>query len=115
MTLKNSISDGAEVMPASISARILKKHSEKGLADLAPHNIQWRILSGKSRYPEHLPFLSSAAAIFRVSSLFSILDALFYHVKRIITYICYQLIEIWHLHIRCFTSPFSHYFSVVHL
>lgn len=74
-------------MPASISARILKKQSEKGLADLAPHDIQWRILSGKSRYPEHLPFLSSAAAIFRVSSLFSILDALLYHVTYTIHHI----------------------------
>ncbi|KAE8658442.1 hypothetical protein F3Y22_tig00116971pilonHSYRG00486 [Hibiscus syriacus] len=27
--------------------------------------VEWRILSGKSRYPEHLPLLSSAAAIFR--------------------------------------------------
>jgi hypothetical protein len=31
------------------------------------NDIQWRILSGKSRYPEHLPLLSRAAAIFRVS------------------------------------------------
>jgi hypothetical protein len=31
------------------------------------NDIQWRILSGKSRYAEHLPLLSRAAAIFRVS------------------------------------------------
>ncbi|XP_062086323.1 uncharacterized protein LOC133792432 [Humulus lupulus] len=33
--------------------------------DGAEDDIQWRILSGKSRYPGHLPFLSRSAAIFR--------------------------------------------------
>jgi hypothetical protein len=67
VTLKNFVSNGAEVIPASVSAAISKKHNKKGLVDVSPIDIQWRILSGKSRYPEHLPLLSRAAAIFRVS------------------------------------------------
>lgn len=74
MTLKNFVSNGAEGIPASVSAVISKKHIEKGLGDVAPSDIQWRIFNGKSRYPEHLPFLSRAAAIFRVSFLLSVFD-----------------------------------------
>lgn len=64
---------GAEVIPPSVSAAITKKHVEKGLANGDANDIQWRILSGKSRYAEHLPLLSKAAAIFRVCSFLSLL------------------------------------------
>ena len=68
VTLQNSVSNGAEVIRASLADIINRKHEEKGLCIGAGMNdIQWQILSGKSRYPEHLPLLSRAAAIFRVS------------------------------------------------
>ncbi|KAH1216672.1 Increased DNA methylation 1 [Glycine max] len=64
--LQNSVSAGAEIIPASFSELIIRKHEDKGLCTYgAMNDIQWRILSGKSRYPEHLPLLSRAAAIFR--------------------------------------------------
>ncbi|KAE8719089.1 arginine biosynthesis bifunctional protein ArgJ [Hibiscus syriacus] len=45
---------------------IRKKNLERELCiDGSEDCVEWRILSGKSRYPEHLPLLSSAAAIFR--------------------------------------------------
>lgn len=66
MALQNSVSIGAEIVPTSSSCMILRKHADKGLlVDGAADDIQWRILSGKSRYPDHLRFLSRSAAIFR--------------------------------------------------
>ncbi|KAL9318272.1 hypothetical protein ACSQ67_014789 [Phaseolus vulgaris] len=41
------------------------KFDERTVIICDQDDIQWRILSGKSRYPEHLPLLSRAAAIFR--------------------------------------------------
>lgn len=68
MALQNSVSAGADIIPAFLSELLTRKHVEKGLCTYGITNdIQWRILSGKSRYPEHLPLLSRAAAIFRVS------------------------------------------------
>ncbi|XP_071907828.1 uncharacterized protein [Coffea arabica] len=63
--LQNFVLNGAEAVPSSVFAKINKKHEEKGLATVTANDVQWRILSGKSRYPEHLPLLSRAAAIFR--------------------------------------------------
>lgn len=64
--LQSSVSTGAQLIPTSLSDIISRKHKEKGLfIDGVANCIQWRILSGKSRYPEHLPLLSRAAAIFR--------------------------------------------------
>ncbi|XP_019428220.1 PREDICTED: uncharacterized protein LOC109336216 isoform X2 [Lupinus angustifolius] len=66
VALQNSVSAGADIIPTSLSELIIKKHEERGLCSYEGMNgIQWRILSGKSRYPEHLPLLSRAAAIFR--------------------------------------------------
>ncbi|KAF4385340.1 hypothetical protein G4B88_026623 [Cannabis sativa] len=66
IALQNLVSLGPKTVPASLSHVIFKKHADKGLfIDGAEDDIQWRILSGKSRYPEHLPFLSRSAAIFR--------------------------------------------------
>ncbi|CAL0299621.1 unnamed protein product [Lupinus luteus] len=66
VALQNSVSAGADIIPTSLSELIIKKHEERGLCTYEGMNgIQWRILSGKSRYPEHLPLLSRAAAIFR--------------------------------------------------
>ncbi|GAV62693.1 PHD domain-containing protein [Cephalotus follicularis] len=66
MCLQNSVSNGAQIIEASLLNTLQRKHGEKGLfIDVAANNVQWRILSGKSRFPEHLPLLSRAAAIFR--------------------------------------------------
>lgn len=68
MALHNLVSFGAEMVPASVSYTIIRKHADQGLfMGAADDDVQWRILSGKSRYAEHLPFLSRSAAIFRVS------------------------------------------------
>ncbi|CAL5356252.1 unnamed protein product [Camellia sinensis] len=53
------------MIPASVSYAIHRKHVEKGFTDGVSNDVQWQILSGRSRYPEHLPVLSRAAAIFR--------------------------------------------------
>ncbi|MCD7453953.1 hypothetical protein HAX54_022765 [Datura stramonium] len=65
VVLQNCVLKGAEVIPAPAAAAATKKHVQKCLMDTATNDIRWRILSGKSRFPEHLPLLSSAAAIFR--------------------------------------------------
>ncbi|KAI4300142.1 hypothetical protein L6164_033553 [Bauhinia variegata] len=66
VALRSSVSTGVKTVPASISDIINRKHEERGLfINGGMIDIQWRILSGKSRYPEHLPLLSRAAAIFR--------------------------------------------------
>ncbi|GMP95853.1 hypothetical protein CsSME_00044734 [Camellia sinensis var. sinensis] len=65
MALQNLVLVRAEMIPASVSYAIHKKHVEKGFTDEVSNDVQWRILSGKSRYPEHFSVLSSAAAIFR--------------------------------------------------
>lgn len=65
LTMQNLVSNGAKLVPASVLDAINKKRVEKGLIDGAANDIQWRILSGKSRNPDHLPLLSRAAAIFR--------------------------------------------------
>ncbi|KAB1224038.1 hypothetical protein CJ030_MR2G001326 [Morella rubra] len=66
VALQNSVIRGAETIPGSLSSTIIRKHVEKGLfIDGAANDVQWQIMSGKSRYPEHLPFLSRATSIFR--------------------------------------------------
>ncbi|CAH9088971.1 unnamed protein product [Cuscuta epithymum] len=65
LALQSCVAKGSEVIQPSVSAALTKKHVEKGLSDGDSNDIQWRILSGKSRYAEHLPLLSKAAAIFR--------------------------------------------------
>ncbi|VFQ85155.1 unnamed protein product [Cuscuta campestris] len=65
LALQNCVMKGSEAVNPSVSATITKKHLERGLSDGDTNDIQWRILSGKSRYAEHLPLLSKAAAIFR--------------------------------------------------
>lgn len=67
--LERSVSSGFETVPCSLLNIISRKHVEKGLLfGECGNDVQWRILSGKSRFPEHLPLLSRATAIFRVSS-----------------------------------------------
>ena len=72
MALQNLVLVGAEMIPASISNKISRKHAEKGFTGEDANYVQWRILSGKSRYPGHLPLLSRAAAIFRVRFSFRV-------------------------------------------
>lgn len=74
MVLQNYVLKGAEVIPAPAAAAVTKKQVQKCLMDTATNDIQWRILSGKSRFAEHLPLLSSAAVIFRVSILLFVLS-----------------------------------------
>ncbi|XP_068318646.1 uncharacterized protein [Pyrus communis] len=63
--LQNLVFNGAECVPAPFSDTIIRKHADRGLFIDGVADVQWRVFSGKSRYPEHLPFLSRAAAIFR--------------------------------------------------
>ncbi|XP_059647009.1 uncharacterized protein LOC132293506 isoform X2 [Cornus florida] len=65
VALQNLVFSGAEMIPTSILNKINRKHVEKGLTEGTVNDVQWRIMSGKSRYPEHLPLLSRSAAIFR--------------------------------------------------
>ncbi|CAN4118319.1 unnamed protein product [Withania somnifera] len=65
VVLQNCVLKGADIIPAPAAAAITKKHVQKCLMDTTTNDIHWRILSGKSRFPEHLPLLSSAAVIFR--------------------------------------------------
>ncbi|GMP50732.1 hypothetical protein CsSME_00017230 [Camellia sinensis var. sinensis] len=65
VALQNLVLVGAEMIPASVSYAIHRKHVEKGFTNGVSNDVQWWILSGKSRYPEHLPILSRAATIFR--------------------------------------------------
>ncbi|KAL7196012.1 hypothetical protein ACSBR1_036110 [Camellia fascicularis] len=46
---------GAEMILASVPYAIHRKHVKKGFTDGVSNDVQWRILSGKSHYPEHLP------------------------------------------------------------
>ncbi|CAM8966293.1 unnamed protein product [Rhodiola kirilowii] len=64
-SLQSSVSVGAEVLSLSLSSTIIRKLLEKGYSGGYENDVHWRILSGKSRYPEHLPILSRAATIFR--------------------------------------------------
>ncbi|GMI71331.1 hypothetical protein HRI_000802400 [Hibiscus trionum] len=64
-TLQSFVSIRAQIIPASISDIIRRKHLEKELSiGEAKDCFQWRILSGKSQNSEDLSLLSSAAAIF---------------------------------------------------
>ncbi|KAB1669206.1 hypothetical protein ES319_1Z066200v1 [Gossypium barbadense] len=66
VALQSYVSSGVQIIPTVFANIIRRKYLEKGLLiDGATDCVQWRILSGKSRYSEHLPLLSSAAAIFR--------------------------------------------------
>ena len=83
VALQNSVLRGAETIPASLFNTIFKKHAEKGLfIEGAANDIQWRIMSGKSRYAEHLPLLSTATSIFRVSCLYTVLDSNLFSLKQ---------------------------------
>lgn len=65
VALQNQVLAGANMIPDLGLNTINRKLLEKGLSNAASSDIQWRILSGKSRFPEHLPLLSRATAIFR--------------------------------------------------
>lgn len=66
IALQKSVSAGFQTILASSLSTINRKHIEKGLLiDGLTDDVQWRILSGKSRFPEDLPLLSRATAIFR--------------------------------------------------
>ncbi|KAL1822636.1 hypothetical protein ACET3Z_009414 [Daucus carota] len=64
-TMQSLVLKGIEMVPASVLDAVNKKNLGHGLTVGAANSMQWRILSGKSRYPEHLSLLSRAAAIFR--------------------------------------------------
>ncbi|KAF8110618.1 hypothetical protein N665_0081s0048 [Sinapis alba] len=63
--VQSSVSCGPQIISAPLSDMIRRKDREKGIITEDGDTVEWRILSGKSRYPEHLPLLSRAAVIFR--------------------------------------------------
>ncbi|KAL6519414.1 hypothetical protein OROGR_018734 [Orobanche gracilis] len=63
--LQNLACHGPEVIPDSVSATVYEKQANLGLNTMSKNEIQWCILNGKSRFPEHMLLLSRAAAIFR--------------------------------------------------
>lgn len=63
--VQSSVSCGPQLIPGPLSDMIRRKDREKGIITEDGDTVEWRILSGKSRYPEHLPLLSRAAVIFR--------------------------------------------------
>ncbi|CAN8316854.1 unnamed protein product [Cochlearia groenlandica] len=63
--LQSSVSCGPQTLPTVSLDIIYRKDREKGIFTENGDTVQWRMLSGKSRYPEHLPLLSRAAVIFR--------------------------------------------------
>lgn len=97
MALQNSVICGAETIPASLSDIIIKKHVVKGLfIDGAANDVQWRIMSGKSRYPEHLPLLSRATSIFRVSCFYMVLDIFFLFSSHYMHFFFWAIVD--HMH-----------------
>ncbi|KAL1195853.1 Increased DNA methylation 1 [Cardamine amara subsp. amara] len=63
--LQSSASGGPQTIPTLWLDTISRKYREKRIYIDNGDNVEWRMLSGKSRNPEHLPLLSRAAAIFR--------------------------------------------------
>ncbi|XP_042016339.1 uncharacterized protein LOC121764369 [Salvia splendens] len=62
--LQTLASGEPEIIPAAVSSAVYKKHATIGLNYRYMNEIQWCILSGKSRAQGHLMLLSQAAAIF---------------------------------------------------
>lgn len=58
------------MIPCSESMKLNRKLLVRGLSEVADNDIEWRILSGKCRLSEHLPWLSKAVSIFRVRICF---------------------------------------------
>ncbi|GER57274.1 acyl-CoA N-acyltransferase [Striga asiatica] len=63
--LQNLACSGPEVIPASVLGTVYEKHEKLGFNTTHKNDIQWCVLNGKSRFPEHILLLSRAAAIFR--------------------------------------------------
>ncbi|KAL7611007.1 hypothetical protein Lser_V15G13095 [Lactuca serriola] len=61
--IQDVVVNGATVISTPILSIINRKHQHVDKGGVT-NEIRWRMLSGKSRYPEHLPLLSRAAAIF---------------------------------------------------
>lgn len=58
-SIQDVVVNGASMVSGSVLSILHKKQAS------VDNEIKWRMLSGKSRYPQHLPLLSRAAAIFR--------------------------------------------------
>lgn len=65
VALRDLVVRGSEMIPSPESININRKLLVKGLSEVTDNDLQWRILSGKCRRPEHLPLLSKAVSIFR--------------------------------------------------
>ncbi|CAI9294422.1 unnamed protein product [Lactuca saligna] len=61
--IQDVVVNGATVILAPVLSIINRKHQHVDEGGVT-NEIRWRMLSGKSRYPEYLPLLSRAAAIF---------------------------------------------------
>ncbi|ESQ45117.1 hypothetical protein EUTSA_v10010118mg [Eutrema salsugineum] len=63
--LQSCVSCGPQTIPTPLLDTISRKYREKGIYTDDGDTVEWRMLSGKSRYTEHQHLLSQAAAIFR--------------------------------------------------
>ncbi|KAK9756198.1 hypothetical protein RND81_01G080300 [Saponaria officinalis] len=64
VALKDLVARGPIMISGSEAIKISRKLFLNGIS-VADNDVQWRILSGKCRQPEHLPLLSKAVSIFR--------------------------------------------------
>ncbi|KMT06191.1 hypothetical protein BVRB_7g162630 isoform A [Beta vulgaris subsp. vulgaris] len=65
VALRALVIRGSEMISCSESMKLNRKLLVRGLSEVADNGIEWRILSGKCRLSEHLPWLSKAVSIFR--------------------------------------------------
>eukprot|EP00258_Populus_trichocarpa_P047777 XP_024463796.1 uncharacterized protein LOC112328603 [Populus trichocarpa] len=78
VALRNSVSTGVQKIPASLLNIINRKHVEKGLlVDEAAYDVQWQILTGKSRSREDLSLLFGGCCNFSSEFLCAFLDVCF--------------------------------------
>ncbi|XP_018486252.1 uncharacterized protein LOC108856853 isoform X1 [Raphanus sativus] len=63
--LQSSVSRGSQTIPTLLLDTISKKYREKGIYRDNGDTVEWMMLSGKSRCPEHEHLLSRTSTIFR--------------------------------------------------
>ncbi|KAG2329074.1 hypothetical protein Bca52824_000254 [Brassica carinata] len=63
--LQSSVSCGPQTIPTLLLDTISRKYREKGIYTDSGDTVEWMMLSGKSRCPEHEHLLSRTSTIFR--------------------------------------------------
>ncbi|CAH8382683.1 unnamed protein product [Eruca vesicaria subsp. sativa] len=63
--LQSSVSGGPQTIPTLLLDTLRRKYREKGINTDNGDTVEWRMLSGKSRCPEHEHLLSQTSTIFR--------------------------------------------------